>query len=86
MILDAIMVACIDSFDAIRAEYAWYDDDYDPAHRHYQLWLRGDAPFPNSANYGRFKSNHAPSPVAEHWHSGTRFVWPDHDPRLIRQE
>jgi hypothetical protein len=84
--LEAIMLVCIESFDAVRAEYTWYDSNRDLDTRHYQLWLRGNVPFPTAPNLGRFKPNHPPPPATEHWHGGTRFMWPDHDPRLIRQE
>jgi hypothetical protein len=85
-ILEAIMVAIIDSFDAIRAEYSWYDGKRDPVSRYYQLWLRGDAPFPTPPDLGRYKPNHPPPPVTEHWHNGTLFSWPEHDPRILRRE
>jgi hypothetical protein len=85
-ILETIMAAIIDSFDVIRAEYAWYDGTRDPVSRYYQLWLRGDAPFPTPPNLGRYKPNHPPPPITEHWHDGTRFCWPEHDPRILRRE
>ncbi|MBX7483912.1 hypothetical protein [Qipengyuania qiaonensis] len=84
-ILNAIVEAFVDSFDANRADVICMDSTYEKANEPiqslYMLWLDEDAPYPIAGEDFRLRADHPPPSHSEPWLGGTRYIWPEHEPR-----
>ena len=85
-IAQQIISAGIDCFGAYRGESCWYDYDRQFKFSHHTLWMADDLPFPTGNDLGRYQPNHPPPLMSEPWHGGTRYIWPEHDPRILMKE
>jgi hypothetical protein len=47
----------------------------------YQLWLKEGQPYPNTGETTRMHKDHTPPTLSESWHGGTRYMWPEYEPR-----
>ncbi len=97
-IMDGIARAFIDSFDCYRTQYLFYiegpqNTNYDGdgreytkgklLSRFYQLWTKEGIPFPAEGIRSRYPADHIPPSITEPWHGGTRYTWPEYEPRAF---
>ena len=83
-IMDAMMVAFIDAFDATRADYICSDQSSGDYLKYiYQLWLKDGTPFPEAGKDYSMSADHPQPEISEPWHGGTRHIWPQHEPRAF---
>ncbi len=83
-IVDSMMIALIDSFAAYRGFYnCTY---YEPENYYtsiYKLWLKHGIPYPEGGEFARMRADHPPHELSEPWHGGTRYTWPQYEPRAF---
>ena len=83
-LMEAIMMAFIDSLDAYRADYICCDvGGEDVLQLLYQLWHKEGTPFPEAGKDFRMSADHPQPEISEPWHGGTRHIWPQHEPRAF---
>ncbi len=85
-IMDAMMLAFIQAFDAISAKYKCSYYVLNPLDRIgsiYQLWLKHGQTFPVAGVDFDMPADHPAPPISEPWHGGTRYSWPENDPRIF---
>jgi hypothetical protein len=83
-LLDDIMIAVIDSFGANCGYYhctVYEPEDYNHCTYTYKLWLRDGEPYPKRSE--ATWCNEGPPILSESWHCGTRYMWPEYEPRAF---
>jgi hypothetical protein len=83
-IMDAIMRAFIEAFDGYRGYYNCRHQSYGNSFNYvYQLWLKDGIPYPEKGEFARMDEAHPPPAISEPWHGGTRYIWPQYEPRAF---
>ncbi len=89
-IMDGIARAFIDSFKCYRVQYVYFVHGPDRPNGEssmrtvfYQLWTKDGTSFPKPGEHSRYPADHPAPSISEPWHGGTRYSWPENDPRIF---